>query len=132
MALILSSLDIFNRATVEDIPCKVLQKHEHDRDDDTVTDSRSTAFAQHLESAAGTIDELKFVLNAGLNISHLTEEVRVVLRQIADPGQVLEGKLIAVLADQPTRRLNHEGHEDQQETDGDELDTDGNSPLLGI
>jgi hypothetical protein len=75
---------------------------------------------------------LKLVLNTGLDISHLAEEVWVVLRQVADPGQVLESKLIAVLAGQPTRRFNHEGHEGQQETNGDQLNTNGDSPLLGV
>lgn len=59
----------------------------------------------------------------------LESEVRVVLGDSSDSGQVLDGQLSLVDHQQPPRRLGYEEGSYEQERSGEELDEDGKLPL---
>lgn len=73
--------------------------------------------------------EGSFGLDSLGDLVELESEVRVVLRDPSNSGQVLDGQLSLVDHQQPPRRLGYEEGSYEQERSGEELDEDRELPL---
>jgi hypothetical protein len=71
------------------------------------------------------------VFDLDVDLVHLVDEVRLLRREVANEAQVLDGFVPAVPRDQPTRRFfDEEGNTGEEESTRDELDGEGDEPLL--
>lgn len=75
-------------------------------------------------------DGRSLLLKGSINSSNLLHHVDVGRAQGSDPAKVLEGKLAAALAHEPSWRLLNEEETDEHKTSWDKLDGERNKPLL--
>jgi len=117
-----------DKLTVADrVLARPLLEGEHGESHD---EADGVALGENL-APGGTSGLLLFLADSGLDFGKLELDILVVDGSLADPGKVLEGLLIAVLGRKPTRRLLEERKKHHHDSDGDELETDRNTPLLG-
>lgn len=70
------------------------------------------------------------LLESLVNSTDLLNHIDVIFLQLAHPAEVLNGLFAATTSEQPTRRLLDENASDDQQASGDQLDREGNQPLL--
>lgn len=107
----------------------VLPEEEHATEEQTPHDTLvATGRLEWLPEA--NPDGRALLLQGLVNSIDLLNHVDIALGQLADPAKVLDGFLATATGEQPTWGLADEDATNQQETGRDQLDSEGNQPLL--
>jgi hypothetical protein len=78
---------------------------------------------------AVSLKGLLFRLDLRANLSVFNLNIRMVLRELAQPAQILQTLLSLAVVDQVARGLRDPGNHQNEETTGDKLDAHGSLPL---
>ena len=111
-------------------PSSVLP-HEERSSDEHSTEEESfskdlTERCPESGSDSGTV-----VLDLNVNLVDLVDEVRFLRGKVSDEAEVLNGLVSTVSGNQPTRGLlDEEGNTSEEQSTGNELNSEGNEPLL--
>lgn len=107
----------------------ILPEEEHATQEKTVHDTLvGTSGLEWLPEA--NTNGCALLLQGGVNSTNLLNHVDIILGQLTDPAKVLNSILTTAAGEQPTGRLADEDTTNQQEAGRDQLDSEGDQPLL--
>lgn len=107
----------------------VLPEEEHATQEQTPHDTLVVTSSLEWLPEANT-DGRALLFQGLINSTDLLHHVDIALGQLADPAKVLDGFLATATGEQPTGGLADEDTANQQETGRDQLNSEGNQPLL--
>lgn len=109
----------------------ILPEEEHASQEQTVAEER--AGAKSLEGLPEShTNGGPLFLDSSVNSGNFLGDVHVTGSQLTDPAKVVHGLRALVVQEQPSGGFPHPERAEQQHTGGDQLDSEGNHPLLVV
>jgi len=109
----------------------VLPEEEHASQEQTVAEERPGAKSLEGLPESHTNGGPLF-LDSIVNGGDLLSDIDVTRGQLTDPAKVVHGLRALVVQEQPSGGFPHPERAEQQHTGGDQLDSEGNNPLLVV
>lgn len=109
----------------------VLPEEKHTSQEQTVAEERPGA--KSLEGLPEShANGGPLFLDSSVNSGNLLSDVHVTRGQLTDPAKVVHGLRALVVQEQPSGGFPHPKRAEQQHTRGNQLDSEGNNPLLVV